>query len=107
MLTPPEDEEIYPYRRVWTSIGLESGILFLLCAVAYVAFTLIGVTLPALVTQLVNLLLALLPFGLWVALSLWRERRVPQPRQRLLTVALITALAANAVGIPFIMGVFQ
>ena len=39
--------------------------------------------------------------------SLWRERFALQPRKRLLAVAVISALVASGVSIPFIEGIFQ
>jgi hypothetical protein len=44
---------------------------------------------------------------LWLYFSWFQERFVPQPRQRLLAVALISALVANAVGSPLINEFFQ
>jgi RsiW-degrading membrane proteinase PrsW (M82 family) len=50
-------------------------------------------------------LFALLPFGLWLGISYLGERRAQQPRQRLFIVAILGALVANAVGLPFIQRV--
>src|SRR5688572_5828122 len=36
LLTPPEEEEIYPYRRVWRSLIVETSLLFALTAVLFV-----------------------------------------------------------------------
>ena len=106
LITPPtEEEEIYPYRRVWLSIILEAGILF--------AFTLIlffitrVVNIPGNFRQLLNIGLSLMPAVLWLIFTWWRERTVPQPRHNLLIVAVVTALAANAVAIPLIDTIFQ
>jgi RsiW-degrading membrane proteinase PrsW (M82 family) len=108
LLTPPDEiEEIYPYRRVWWSLALESGILFGAAAVLYIAFSFLSVRLPEAVLQPLNVLLALLPAGLWLVFSVWRERSATEPRRRLLFVALITALVANAIALPFLDHVLQ
>jgi hypothetical protein len=107
LITPPEEEEVYPYRRVWRSIAIESGIVLAVAGLAFVVFSLLNVRLPRTFAQPANALLALLPFGLWLIVSLWREQFALQPRKRLLAVAVVSALVANGVSIPFIEGVFQ
>ncbi len=108
LLTPPDEkEEVYPYRRVWGSAVVESAILFGVTAVIYVAIQFIGLSLPDILIQPVNILLALLPALLWLIFSVWRERAATEPRRRLVVVAVITALAANAIAIPFVENVLQ
>ena len=107
LITPPEEEDIYPYRRVWQSIAIESGIMLAVAGAAFVVFNVLSVRLPRTLAQPVNALLALLPFGLWLLFSFWRERFALQPRKRLLAVAVISALVASGVSIPFIESVFQ
>ena len=106
LITPPsEEEEIYPYRRVWPSIALETGILFVVTMLLFVVVRLID--LPRQLFLPINMILALLPFVLWIVLSWWRERFALQPRSHLMAVAVVSALAANAIGIPLINDVFQ
>jgi RsiW-degrading membrane proteinase PrsW (M82 family) len=51
--------------------------------------------------------LAFLPAGLWLLFA-WRpERQAILPRENLLAVAIVTALAANAIGIPLINNFLQ
>ncbi len=108
LLTPPDEiEEIYPYRRVWWSVTIESALLFGVAAALYMAFQLVGLTLPRALIQPLNILLALLPALLWLIFSVWRERAAVEPRRRLITVALITALAANALALPFVENILQ
>jgi len=107
LVTPPQDEEIHPYRRVWASIAIESGVLFALCTGVFVGFNLIGISVPTVLEQGLRIVLVLLPFFLWVIFSLWREQRVPLPRVRLFAVMIITVLAANALGVPIVDLVFQ
>lgn len=104
---PDEDEAVYPYRRAWPSLIAEHAVLFGVASGFYVLINFVGADIPASVSRPLNLGLALLPLALWLILSLWRERFVPQPRQRLFVVALTTALAANAVGIPLVEGFFE
>lgn len=107
LLIPPEEEEIYPYRRVWQSVAVENGIMFAVAAASFAVFGLLNVSLPGTATRALNLLFALLPAGLWLFFSLWRERFALQPRKRLLAVAVVSALVANALSIPLIEGLFQ
>lgn len=103
LLTPPQEkEEIHPYRRPWRSIGLETGILLAVTLVLYGLTNILNLRFPGQVGAIVSLGVALLPLGLWLVFSWWAERSVPQPRQRLLAVVVISGLVANAVGIPFI-----
>ncbi len=107
-VAPPQDEpEIYPYRRVWISIIVENTILFAVTLGIYIAVTAFGVSIPQTASRPVNAAIALLPAGLWLVFSWLRERFAVQPRQQLLSVAMVSALAANAIGIPFVEAVFQ
>lgn len=108
LLTPPrEEEEVYPYRRVWRSIGLEITLLFVVAVGLSVLVSIFGISLPAWLNRPGGVALALLPFGLWLLFSSLQEQRVPEPRSRLLTVAIISALVANAVGIPMVNDLIQ
>lgn len=107
LLPPREEEEIYPYRRVWRSVALESGILFSVAAILFLVFNLLSIRLPETLQPPVNVLLALTPSALWLFFSWWQERFVPQPRQRLVTVLVVSALAANAIGIPLVDSFLQ
>lgn len=98
---------VYPYRRVWISVIFENAILFALTLGLYILVSILGVSLPVAATRAVNVALAVVPVGLWLLFSLLRERFVEQPRPRLLSVVIISALAANAIGVPFVEGVFQ
>ncbi len=108
LLTPPDEEaEIYPYRHVWRSVIVENMALFIITVVIFFVFGLFRPQLPGILNLIFNGILAVLPVILWLLFSVWRERTVPQPRQRLITVFLVTALAANALAIPFIEDVIQ
>jgi hypothetical protein len=103
LLTPPrEEEEIYPYRRVWRSIILEAGGVFAAAAGLFVLVNFIGLPVPDLFRRPLNILLALLPALLWFLFSYLPERAVLQPRVRLLPVFIAACLATNAITYPFI-----
>jgi hypothetical protein len=107
LLPPREEEEIYPYRRVWRSLVVESAVALAVASITYLLFQVFGLLVPGTWRAPINLALALTPVGAWLAMSWWAERSVQQPRQRLLSVMVISALAANAIGIPLINDFFQ
>lgn len=108
LITPPrEEEEIYPYRRAWRSVLIESGTLIGLLLIFFVVFNFLGLSLEGNTLIGLNLILAISPALLWVIFSRIPENNVEAPRRRLLTTFTVTALVANAVGIPLINTVFQ
>lgn len=102
-----DDAEINPYGQVWLPIAFQVGILLVVVIAIYLIFRLFAPSFPRLVGQALDVLLALLPLGLWLIFGWWRERSALQPRERLLMVAIISALAANAVALPLIDQVYQ
>lgn len=103
LLTPPrEEEEVYPYRRVWPSLVFEVGLLFGVTFGVFFLWNFLGIRVGGQLRQLLSLGLILLPAVLWVVFSRWQEGRVPEPRRRLAAVFVISALVANAIGIPII-----
>lgn len=84
---------------------LEAGTLFGFTIALFIVTRFAQV--PENLSQPLNLIIALLPLALWLVFSWWREQIAPQPRRNLIAVAVVTALAANAVGIPLIVDVFQ
>lgn len=108
LITPPrEEEEVYPYRRVWRSIVIETGAVFGVAAVLYVLLAILHLGLPQILVQPTNVVLALLPLLLWLVFSWWSEHLVREPRRGLLLTLVVGALTANAVGIPLINGFLQ
>ena len=106
-ITPEEEAAPYPYRRVWRSLGIELGALAVFAGIVYAVFGVVGLALPAALTPVLGVALALAPLALWLVFSWLAERRAPQPRAHLLMVVLLTALAANAITIPLIEQVLQ
>lgn len=107
LIPPQEEEEVYPYRRVWRSLILEVGVVFGASIALYAAVDIFRLELPQPIRFVVSILIALAPLFVWLVWSWHPERSVPQPRQRLLAVVVITMLAANAVGIPLVEDFFQ
>ncbi len=104
LLTPPkEEEEIHPYRRVWRSILIEC-LLLLGVTGAIIVF---GGLIPSGLTGIASTGIALLPALLWVAFSLLPERRIEQPREQILFTFILSALAAQAVGVPLLRDFFR
>jgi RsiW-degrading membrane proteinase PrsW (M82 family) len=104
---PDEDIAPYPYRRVWRSLIVEVGALAGVTIGIFALVAILGVTLPEAVQMLARVIIGVLPLGLWLVFSVWAERSAPQPRTGLITVAVIAALAANAVAIPLIEQVLE
>lgn len=96
LLTPPrEEEEVFPYRRIWRSLVLEMTILFGITVGVFILTDLLGIPIHPRFHNPLNDLLAILPAILWLVFSRWPEQFVPEPRKRLTTVFIISALVAN------------
>ncbi len=104
-IMPEEEAAPYPYRRVWRSLALETGLLALVTGLFFVLSGVLNVRLPAIADSTVRFAIALAPALLWFVFTLIAERTAPQPRGQLVLVALITGLASNAITIPLINGV--
>jgi RsiW-degrading membrane proteinase PrsW (M82 family) len=108
LLTPPQqEEEVYPYRDAWRSVAIESSVVGIVTISLFILINVIGLQIPRQFNGIIAVGLACLPVILWLYFSWFQERSVPQPRQRLLAVALISALVANAIGNPFIHDFLQ
>ncbi len=108
LITPPkEEEEIYPYRRAWRSIFLESGIVLGMMLVVFVLVNYVGLDIPLEFRVYASLAIALTPAILWMGFSRIPENNVIEPRRRLLTTFTVTALVANAIGIPLVNTIFE
>jgi len=107
LITPPrEEEEIYPFRRVWRSIIIENGTLIAIAMVLF-GITFLGFSFPQPIFMPLNIALVLLPLALWIIFSYLPELRVQQPRQNLRLIIILSALVANAIGYPIIRDILQ
>ena len=103
--SPPVDS--YSILPVWRRIGLQ---LFVLAASLFL-IVLLGETLqPRFDLQLeriLSLALVPLPVILWLYVSVLPETRVARPRRRLISVAVVSALTASAIGLPLAQEFFR
>jgi hypothetical protein len=106
VVQPREEREVYPYRRVWRTASIEILILVILALAAYFGATRFGLRLEAAERRAFGLAFAVLPFGLWLLVSYRAERRSPNRRDGLLTVTILSALAANAISVPLVERAF-
>jgi RsiW-degrading membrane proteinase PrsW (M82 family) len=106
LITPPAQEaNIYPYRRVWASIIIEAALLTITTLV--VMYLPAFLPIPAPLEPWFTLGSALLPCVLWCIFSWVPEGRAQVPRNRLLPVFVITAMAANSIGYPLIYRILE
>lgn len=107
LLTPPaETIERYPYARVWRGLVLISGGL-LAVALVFFVLELLGTRIDRALHAPIDLVLALIPVGLWFVLAYLPELRADEPRQGLENVLIITALVASGITLPVIEAAFQ
>jgi len=101
---PPVDDEHErrpPYRRVWRTATIEA-ILVIVPALAvvlaeqYLSLRITGTT----TLQVFRLSFALLPLALWFIFTFVGEYQSRYPRRGLVTVLIVSALGANAIGVP-------
>ena len=107
LLTPFDaPQNSYPFRPIWRTALTEIALLVLVTAglIGVARFT--HLTFGDTARRLIGLALALLPLLLWLIISYRGERRAMRPRPRLPLVLLLTALLANAVGVPLVDQVF-
>jgi MFS family permease len=108
LITPPrEEEEIYPYRRVWRSITIEYSLLLGVTVGLYVAVAFLGVNVPDAWRFPLNLGLALLPAIFWFIFSRLAENTAKESRPQLVTVFVLSGLIATAIGIPLVENFLQ
>jgi hypothetical protein len=107
VLAPQQEEkEIFPYRRVWRTAIIEIAILLVLTTLVILATRFYKGPVTTTQRQIIGVVFALLPISLWLLISYQGERRAQRPRERIFTVVILSALAANAIGIPLVDRVF-
>ena len=107
IIAPPTEDEIYPYHRVWRSISIQVGIMTLIAVVIIFLGEIFAVQLDRPINLIVSGILIFAPVILWIAFSVFPENFVLEPRSNLITVAIISGLAASAIGIPLVEEFFQ
>lgn len=107
LLAPQQEEkEIFPYRRVWRTAIIEIAILLVLTVLTILVTRFYKGTVTTTQRQIIGVAFALIPVSLWLLISYQSERRAQRPRERISSVVLLSALAANAIGLPLIERVF-
>lgn len=107
IIAPPTEEEIYPYRRVWRSITLQVGTMIVLAVSLLLMGEIFGLQLDGTIKLIVSGILIFAPVVFWLFFSVLSERFVLEPRSDLVTVAVMSALAGSAIGIPLVEQFFQ
>jgi hypothetical protein len=96
-----ERERRPPYRRVWRTASIEAILLVVPTLAIVAADQVFGVRITGESTlQVFRLSFALLPLALWFIFSFVGEYQSRYPRRGMLTVLIVSALGANAVGVP-------
>lgn len=108
LITPPkEEDEISPYFPIWGSVAVQVSVLVGVAVALYVAAAFLGLRFPSELSLPVNIGLACLPLLLWFVSAPLRERSALEPRQQLIPVVILSALLANAIGIPLLRDTLQ
>jgi membrane protein YdbS with pleckstrin-like domain len=107
LLTPFDaPQNVYPFRRIWRTALIEVALLIAVAAGLILVARFTHITFNDTLRRFIGLGLALLPLLLWIVISYRGERRAARPRARLPLVLFLTALLANAVGVPLVDQVF-
>jgi len=107
LLTPFDaPQNVYPFRQIWRTALIEIAVLTGVAVALILAARFTHITFGDTARRVIGFILALLPLILWLAISYRGERRAMRPRARLPLVLFLTALLANAVGIPLVDQIF-
>ena len=93
-------------QPVWRRISLQMALLSLIAGALVLAAELSLPQPEASLSRLLAIGMAALPALLWLAISVAPEYRSDRPRRRLLAVAIVSALVANAIGAPLVESFF-
>ena len=92
--------ESYGILPVWRRLSLLFIFLSAICGGMIVAGEALPAALNVEFNRALSLSLTLLPVALWLMIAVLPEYRVERPRRRLIGVAVVSGLAASAVGLP-------
>jgi len=106
LLSPSALEDRFPYRRVWRTALLEIGGLTGIAGALLLVARFSHSHPSDAVQATIDLALAIAPLILWLLFSYRGERSARRPRPRLPWIVFLTALLANAIGIPLTDQVF-
>lgn len=94
--------ESYGILPVWRRLAILFVLLSAVCGSMVLAGETLPLTLNADFNRALLLLLASLPAGMWLLISVLPENRVERPRRRLIGVAVVSGLTASAIGLPLV-----
>lgn len=103
---PPESASL-AVLPVWRRITVQLGILSLVALAIVLANELLALQFEGAIRRVLSLSLAPLPLLLWLLLSALPEDRSPQPRHRLIGVAILSGLCASSFGLPLVEDFYQ
>ncbi|MBX3063248.1 MAG: PrsW family intramembrane metalloprotease [Anaerolineae bacterium] len=107
LLPREEDSGRAPYRRVWRTATLEAILMLAATGAVLLVTRLLNFAPSPNQRRVFGFAFALLPLVLWLGITYVQERRALNTRRGLLTVILLSALGANAVGIPLVERLFM
>ena len=81
---------------------IETTVLIVVTVAIFVVVNFVGVAIPDAIRLPLSIGVAALPALLWLIFSYWRERSVQEPRSGLFTTFIVSALVANAIGLPLL-----
>ncbi len=92
---------------VWRRMTLQLVVLSVVCALIVATSEFLGLQVERRFARAAGVMLVLLPPLLWLALSVLPEYNYARPRRRLIGVAVVSGLAASAVGLPLAEDFFR
>ena len=98
--------ESYGVLPVWRRFGILVSVVVFVCGATILGGEALPATRDVDFNRIAALMLTSLPVILWLLLSVLPESRVDRPRRRLIGVAVVSGLAASAVGLPLAEGFF-
>lgn len=107
IIAPPTEDEVYPYRRVWRSIVIQVSIVILITISIVSLGEIFAIQFDNSFNFIISGSLVFFPIILWLLFSVLPESFAIEPRSNLVSVAIISGLAASAIGIPLVNEFFQ
>lgn len=107
IIAPPTEDEVYPYRRVWRSIIVQVAVVIVITISIVVSGEIFAIQVDSSFKFVISGLFVFSPVILWLIFSVFPENFVLEPRSNLIAVAIISGLAASAIGTPLAQEFFQ
>jgi hypothetical protein len=107
IIAPPTEDEVYPYRRVWRSIVIQVSVVIFITTSIVSLGEIFAIQFDNSFNFIISGFLVFFPIILWLFFSVLPESFAIEPRSNLVSVAIISGLAASAIGIPLVNEFFQ